>query len=213
MKTEELVAFLAAGTTPVRPQAAARRFAVALGGGGLAAIALMVVLLGVNPALAQLTSLPVLWVKLAFVVALLFAGMTAALRSSTPGRTLGPGPGILAAALIAMWAFGAAALLAAEPEARAALVFGQTWKVCAFRIAGLALPLLVAILWAMRGLAPTQLRLAGAAAGLFAGAAGALVYAFHCPELAAPFLGVWYVLGILIPAAFGALIGPRVLRW
>jgi hypothetical protein len=39
------------------------------------------------------------------------------------------------------------------------------------------------------------------------------VYAFHCPELAAPFLGVWYVLGMLIPAALGALIGPRVLHW
>jgi hypothetical protein len=42
---------------------------------------------------------------------------------------------------------------------------------------------------------------------------GATAYSFHCPELAAPFLGTWYVIGILIPAAAGALLGPRLLRW
>jgi hypothetical protein len=66
---------------------------------------------------------------------------------------------------------------------------------------------------ALRSLAPTRLRLAGTAAGLAAGAVGASVYQLHCPELAAPFLGTWYVLGILAPAALGALIGPRLLRW
>jgi hypothetical protein len=29
----------------------------------------------------------------------------------------------------------------------------------------------------------------------------------------APFLAVWYVLGMLIPAGAGALLGRRVLRW
>jgi hypothetical protein len=27
------------------------------------------------------------------------------------------------------------------------------------------------------------------------------------------FIGFWYVIGMLIPAAAGALLGPRVLRW
>jgi hypothetical protein len=31
--------------------------------------------------------------------------------------------------------------------------------------------------------------------------------------MTAPFIGFWYVLGMLIPTAIGALIGPRVLRW
>ncbi|HPA91994.1 MAG TPA: NrsF family protein [Quisquiliibacterium sp.] len=35
----------------------------------------------------------------------------------------------------------------------------------------------------------------------------------HCPEMAAPFLAVWYVGGVLAVAALGALLGPRVLRW
>ena len=58
-----------------------------------------------------------------------------------------------------------------------------------------------------------RLRLAGAAVGLLAGALGALVYLLHCPEFEAPFLAVWYVLGMSIPAAVGALAGPSVLRW
>jgi hypothetical protein len=65
----------------------------------------------------------------------------------------------------------------------------------------------------MRGFAVTRPALGGAAAGLLAGAAGSVVYCFHCPELAAPFIGTWYVLGMLIPTALGAVIGPLVLRW
>ena len=56
--------------------------------------------------------------------------------------------------------------------------------------------MLVAALGALREMAPTRLRLAGAAAGALAGGAGAAVYALHCPELGAPFVAVWYVLGM-----------------
>ena len=50
-------------------------------------------------------------------------------------------------------------------------------------------------------------------AGLMAGAMGASVYAFACPEHAAAFMAVWYCLGILVSAALGAVTGPRFLRW
>ena len=50
-------------------------------------------------------------------------------------------------------------------------------------------------------------------AGFAAGATAALVYCLHCPEQAAPFLGVWYLLGMLIPTATGALLGDKLLRW
>ena len=32
-------------------------------------------------------------------------------------------------------------------------------------------------------------------------------------QLCAPFLGTWYLLGILVPTVAGALLGPRMLRW
>ena len=44
-------------------------------------------------------------------------------------------------------------------------------------------------------------------------ALGALAYALHCPEMAAPFLAVWYLAGMSVPTLAGAWLGPRVLRW
>jgi hypothetical protein len=90
---------------------------------------------------------------------------------------------------------------------------GQTALVCPLLIALVSTPMFIAFVWLMRSLAPTRLRVAGAAAGFAAGAIGALVYSLHCPEYAAPFLGLWYVLGMLLPTLVGALAGPRLLRW
>jgi hypothetical protein len=39
------------------------------------------------------------------------------------------------------------------------------------------------------------------------------VYALHCPELAAPFIAIWYVIGMAAPVVLGAALGPRLLRW
>jgi hypothetical protein len=77
----------------------------------------------------------------------------------------------------------------------------------------LSVPSLIAVMWAMKGLAPTRPRLAGFAAGLLSGALAALVYSLHCPELDAPFVGFWYLIGMLIPAGAGALLGESQLRW
>jgi hypothetical protein len=62
-------------------------------------------------------------------------------------------------------------------------------------------------------MAPTRLGLSGAASGLLAGAMGAAVYALHCPEMEPVFLGAWYLLGMLVPAGLGALVGRWMLRW
>jgi hypothetical protein len=115
--------------------------------------------------------------------------------------------------VVLMWTLGLVVLIDTEPAQRAGLLLGTTWAVCPFLIAMLSVPMFVAILWAMQGLGPTHLRLAGMAAGLLSGALGALVYCLHCPEMEAPFIGSWYLLGILIPAAAGALLGRHVLRW
>jgi len=80
-------------------------------------------------------------------------------------------------------------------------------------IALLSIPTFACVFWAIRGLAPTRLRLAGAAGGLLAGSIATLVYSLHCPEMSVAFWAVWYVLGMLIPTAVGAVLGPRLLRW
>jgi hypothetical protein len=115
--------------------------------------------------------------------------------------------------VLAIWLLAVITLARADAAQRAVLFFGDTWDVCPFLIAMLSVPTFVTAMWAMKGLAPTRLRLAGAAAGLLAGAVGALVYCLHCPEMGAPFIGFWYLLGTLIPTSVGALLGPQLLRW
>ena len=213
MRTDELVTVLATGVEPVESDPTARRYATALGWGAFGATLLMAILLGVRPDIDTAVRLPMFWIKLAFPASVIVASLFAATRLSRPGARLGRVPVALLAPVIAMWLLAAYVLLGAPPQERAALVLGRTWQYCLLDVPKLALPVLVATLWAMKGLAPTRLALAGAAAGLLAGAIGALVYALHCPEMEAPFLGVWYVAGMLIPAAAGALLGPFVLRW
>lgn len=213
MRTDELISALAAGADAVEPHAARRRFAIALGCGTLGAVLLMLMLLGLRPDLATAAQLPMFWVKLAFPVALLAAALLAALRLSRPGARLGRAAAAIVVPILAIWLLAAVALLGASAAERPQLVLGATWDSCLANIAILSAPLFAAVLWAMKGLAPTRLVLAGAAAGLLAGAAGAAVYALHCPEMAAPFIGVWYLLGMLIPTAVGAVLGPPLLRW
>lgn len=213
MKTDRLVALLSAGAAPVPAHAVGRRFAVALGCGLPAAALLMAATLGVRADLAQAAGGVMFWMKLAFTGCLALVGFIAAERLARPGMRLGRLWAALAAPVLLLWLVAAVVLVQAAPAERPALILGSTWNTCPFNIALLSLPLFAATLWAMKGLAPTRLALAGAGAGLLAGALGALVYALHCPESAAPFLGVWYLLGIAMPTLAGALLGPRVLHW
>ena len=213
MKTDDLVSMLATGTDAVDAKAPTRRYVIAVGGAALVATVLMALWLDVRPTLARDAIVPMFWVKELFCVTLVIAGLIAVARLSRPGAALVWVPPLAAAPIIAMWLLAAAVLVAADPEGRIDLIRGVSWTECPYNIVVLSAPVFAAILWAMKGLAPTRLRLAGAAAGFAAGAIGALVYTLHCPELDAPFLAIWYVSGILVPAAFGACVGPRLLRW
>lgn len=213
MKTDELISMLAKGAAPIPANAMSRRFAIALSCGVLGAALLMAITFGVRADLAQATGELVLWIKLAFAGCLALTGFIATERLGRPGIRLGGVWVALMAPVLMLWLVAVAVLIAAAPAQRADLIFGDTWKTCSLNIALISLPLFAATLWTMKGLAPTRPTLAGASAGLLAGALGALVYALHCPESAAPFVGVWYVLGIAIPTLAGMVLGQRVLRW
>lgn len=213
MKTDDLIDLLARNAGPTEADLGGRRFALALGWGGACAALLMVASLGVNPALAQYVRVPAFWTKVVFVASLVSISLIAVRRLSRPGVTLGQVPIALALPVLAIWADAVLVLWGAAPGQRHEAFWGQTWAVCPFLVAVLSGPVFIGIIWAMKGLAPTRLRLAGAAAGFLSGTVGALVYCLHCPELSSPFIGFWYLLGILIPTAFGALLGDRLLRW
>lgn len=213
MKTDELIAMLVAGATPIESGAALRRLRRALACGLPSAAILMGVFLGVRPDIREAALLPMFWLKLLFPVSVAALSFVIVHRLARPGTYLGHLPAALAGVFIALWLHGASMLWMAAPLEREEMLFGESWDSCPFNIAFLSVPLFAAAMWAMKGLAPTRLSSAGAAAGLLSGAAAAAVYALHCPEIQAPFLGVWYVAGMLIPTAIGAIAGPKLLRW
>jgi hypothetical protein len=40
-----------------------------------------------------------------------------------------------------------------------------------------------------------------------------IAYCLHCPEMSPAFWSIWYVLGMVLVAALGAALGPKLLRW
>lgn len=100
----------------------------------------------------------------------------------------------------------------AESERITALM-GHSWLLCPWTILVLSMPVMAGSFWAMKGLAPTNLPLAGATCGLFSGAVAAMAYALACTEPAAPFIAIWYTLGIALCGGLGAVLGPRLLNW
>ena len=204
---------LANRVQPIDPSIATRRYLSAIVAGGAGALAILIAGLGINPNLAREAAVPMFWVREAFCLGLGALALTAVARLARPGMAAGRLSMAVPIPLIVMWLLAAIALFEAPADGRVPLLLGGSAIVCPFRIAVISSPLFVALIWALRGFAPTRLRFTGAVAGFAAGALGALVYTLHCPELAAPFLAVWYVLGILIPALLGASLGPRLLRW
>lgn len=213
MRTDDLIDMLAHGSD-LRVRSRPLGGLMVPGAIGLAAcVLLMQLMLGARPDIGHAALLSAFWIKVGFALALSAAGVLAVRRLSAPGASIDVLAPLLGLPLLVLWGMAAWVLWEAPPQARAALVWGQTWRVCTVLIVVLALPVFIAVLVAMRRRAPTRLRLAGAAAGLAAGATAALVYCLHCPEMSPAFVGIWYVLGIAVMALVGALVGPKVLAW
>ncbi|MDP3227970.1 MAG: DUF1109 domain-containing protein [Acidovorax sp.] len=213
MRTDELIHLLATDDRPVQNTAIEQRFAVATLAGIAGAGVLMLALFGLRTDLLATMAMPMFWGKLVFAAALAAAGLELLHRMARPGMPVGRTALLLAVPPLVLWAMALVALAQVPPVERMPLILGSTWRTCPFSIALLSAPAFVAGFWALKGAAPTRLAWAGAGAGLLAGALGALVYAVHCPEMATPFLAVWYLAGMLIPTALGAVLGPRFLRW
>ncbi len=213
MKTEELISLLAKDLAPVPRNSVNQRFAKALAWGFPLGLAVMIIVYGLRPDLDQAVFGWSLWLKLIFTGSLALAGFVATQRLSRPGVALGRVWLALTAPLAMLWLIAGAVLYNAAPAETTTLIFGSTWKTCALNIGLISVPLLAATISCVRGLAPTRAALAGASAGLLAGALATLAYALHCPESAVPFVAIWYVLGLSLPTITGALLGPWMLRW
>lgn len=213
MKTRDLIARLANDASPVKRDAVARLLNRALIQGLAGDTFLLAALYGVRGDMPELIFTTMFWARLAFPLSILAAAMLLAGRLGRPGARLKLAWCAVALPIATMLLAAGGILLATPPGYRLQLMLGTTWRTTTASVVLLSLPSLAAMMRAMRQLAPTRLALAGAGAGLLAGAQGLLVYSLYCSEMAVPFWGVWYVLAIVLTSAIGAAIAPRCLRW
>lgn len=212
-KTEDIIDQLAGDLKPVRAFALERRLAfVALPALGLSLL-LMVVILGLRSDMNDAMTEPGFWVKSAYNVLLAVTAFFAVMRLARPDGDRGGLFAWLAVIFVAMAVIAFVQLGFAVPGTYRTLILGSSALHCPFLIVAFALPLFIANFAVLRRSAPADPRLAGFAAGIAAGAAGAWVYSWFCTENGMAFVLIWYSLGILLTGIIGAFAGSRLLRW
>lgn len=212
-RTDDMIEALVRDLRPTPRRALERRFALGVLPALAVSLALMLAILGLRVDMTQAVTLPVFWIKSAYNALLALAAFTAAHHLARPDGSQGRFFGIASLIVAAMAVIAAIQLLSSPEEMYPTLILGSSALHCPFLILAFALPVLAGNLWALRGAAPTDLKLAGFIAGIASGAAGAWVYSWFCTENGMPFVLIWYSLGILVTGLIGALLGPRLLRW
>lgn len=213
MKTDELIDNLSGSLVPVPRHALALRLGLGIGTGAVLAFILMWAWLGIRPDLAQAIETRAYWMKFGYTLGLAGFAFWASVRLSRPAAQAAAafvGMGVVFAFLFGM---SAMRLMQAPAASRMAMIMGSSADVCPWRIIVISVPVFLGTFWGLKAAAPTRLVQAGAVAGFASGALGAWIYAFHCDESSAPFVLVFYTLGISIAGAAGALVAKRVLRW
>jgi len=181
--------------------------------GAAIGLAVLVMSIGVRPDLGRSILASPFILKAAYSIAIAWVALSLLLKLARPEKQSGAQFFLFAAPFIMMSSWAALELSAHPASEWRALIFGMSAENCSLRVALLSLPTFAGLVGVFRRFAPTQLRLAGAAIGAAAGAAGAFAYMFYCKETTAAFIVVWYSLGIASLAALGALAGPYLLKW
>lgn len=212
MKTDDLIRALAADHRPAGPSPAAALLLAALAGLSVSAAAFLI-WVGLRPGLGGLLTSWAFMLKPLEMGLLVVAAAAMLLTLAKPG--LSPRRALRLAALVPAIMLAALAVeLTSVPRGEWLVrLAGEHWSVCVINMVLLALPMLAALLLGLRFGAPTRPALAGAAAGLLAGALSASLYISHCPDDSPLFVAAWFTLAIAIVTALGAALGARLLRW
>ncbi|EKS34537.1 MAG: DUF1109 domain-containing protein [Bradyrhizobium sp.] len=214
MRTEDLIDVLGRSTHPVDRTLVRRRFAMALLIGGAFAVCVAIALLGTRPDLAMTArTAGFVAVKVGFGAAIFSLAAFYLMRIARPGGESRISLVVMAAPFAVVVAIAAAVMAGAPASHWDRMVVGDEWVECLLSIPLIAIVPFVAVIWAVRRAAPTDLAGAGAFAGLVAGSISAMAYALHCTDDSLPFVAVWYGGTIALCTLAGALSGPRLLKW
>ena len=211
MKTDELIRLLSQDA-PVR-MPLGRVLWLALAAGIVVSAAVLLSTVGLRSDIASAIGTGRVAFKIGMTLVLAIAAFGLVSRIGRPGVPLRPWAMALLLPLALMIVSVGVELVVVPQDAWAARLMGRNAAFCLFFIPVLSLAPLAGFLAALRNGAPENPGLAGAAAGLAAGAIGAALYAWHCPDDSPLFGAAWYTLAVTFVIAVGYATGRRWLRW
>jgi hypothetical protein len=211
VKTNELISLLTEDA-PVRMRLS-RALKTALVSGIVVSALILVFAIGIRHDITSMIGTTRVLFKVSLMLVLAILASTIVFRIGRPGAPLSASAwallaptGVLAAAVLIelqvlpreLW----------EPQ-----MMGHNAGYCLTLIPLLSIAPLLAFILALRAGAPRRPALAGAAAGLAAGAIASALYAWHCVDDSPLFVATWYTIAIALVTAIGAALGRRYLRW
>ena len=212
METDRLILALAADNDH-RPQPVRSQLAMALLVTLPVAAAMMLVTIGLRPDFMAAMRNPFFDLKFVIALALAIPAIVISVHLSRPEASLGRwvwmlllSPFILIAAIIAE-------MMVPQRTPMMMRMVGKSAGVCTMAISLFSLPILGAVLLALRHGAPSRPAFVGALAGLMSSGLAATIYAAHCVDDSPLFVAVWYTLAPLMVTGLGAALGARVLRY
>lgn len=210
MKTDDLIRLMAEDTR--RPVRLPRRVLLALAGGGMVSVLLLLATVGLRQELAAAFADWRVDLKVAATALMAVFSLRTVLVAGVPGepwqrraRWLLLPIGMIVAGIVLD-------LNILPPAEWRAAWLGRHAAFCVFFIPVLSLSPLVLLLAALRHGAPDHPASAGVLVGLAAGCIGAAIYAWHCPD-DSPLFVTWYMVGIALSTLAGGLVGRRLLVW
>jgi hypothetical protein len=213
MKTDDLVEVLSARIDPVDFRAVGRRIALAVAAGSVLAVAVILIGFGPRTGLSTVSAWIFLLLKITFAGAIAGAAFVYLTKLSRPGGALNHGMLVVVLPFLVIMALALVSLGSAPASHWDRMIAGDEWLECLVSIPTIAIVPFALTMWAVRQAAPTDLRRAGAFAGLVAGGISAVAYALHCTDDSLPFVALWYGGTIVVCTLAGAALGPRLLRW
>jgi hypothetical protein len=214
MRTDELIKTLVADyAARPRPRPIGHGLVMAIIGGLAISAALFSITLGLRPDIVSALGTWRFDMKLADNLVLVIVTTWVVLRLSRPTTTP---PSAMRALVVPAFLLSAAVmyeLVTVPASAWLPRAMGMNGFVCLANIILLSILPFSAVVYALRQGAPMSPAVAGAAAGLLAGALGATVFAMHCMDDSPLFVAIWYTLGTGLMAMVGLLVGQYVLRW
>ena len=213
MKTDDLISMLSTNVEPVDHRQIVRNISMAVVVGAAVAMATVFFVLGPRADLTTVGTLIPALLKVAATFIILVPASIYLIRHARPGGERKSSVALVALPFITIMFLAVLSLTFTPSSHWNGKIFGEQWLECVISIPLIAIVPFSVIVWAVRQMAPTDLRRTGAFAGLVAGCLSAIGYAFHCAGDTVAFFALWYGGTIALCTFAGWKLGSKLLRW